>query len=391
MTYSPRTLLFFLLATLLLAGCGSTTVKSTNPVPLEQETDPIPEARLLDLGVLTFDPGLDGDNDSEFLLPEVRNAEARYFANQLVNTLQQTAAWGPVRIIPTTDTVVDLYVEGTILHSDGERLTLDIRARDTSGKVWLDKEYSAVASKFAYDKRNSNRRRDPFQNVFNLIANDLLALRRELPPGRAQELRTISKLRFARRFAPEAYDDHLRENRKGRLEIARLPAANDPLLARIQRIRERDYLFVDTLQEYYDAFTRRMDQPYRYWRSETYDEIIAARDLKRESTARLVGGIAAVIAGVAAAGAGDGSARVGGAMAAGAGGMLIKSALGKRQEAQMHIEALAELGQSLEADIEPQVIELEDRTITLTGNVEAQYEEWEEILREMYKAERGDI
>ena len=76
-------------------------------------------------------------------------------------------------------------------------------------------------------------------------------------------------------------------------------------------------------------------------------------------------------------------------MAAGAGGMLIKSALEKRQEAQMHIEALAELGESLEVAIEPQVIELEDRTITLTGNAQAQYAQWKEILRQIYAAERG--
>jgi hypothetical protein len=70
--------------------------------------------------------------------------------------------------------------------------------------------------------------------------------------------------------------------------------------------------------------------------------------------------------------------------------MVVKSGLSKRAEAQIHIEALAELGQSLEAEIEPQVIELEDRTITLTGNVEAQYQQWKELLRQMYALERGE-
>ena len=103
----------------------------------------------------------------------------------------------------------------------------------------------------------------------------------------------------------------------------------------------------------------------------------------------MVGGIAAVAGGILAAGSSDGSARVGGMMAAGAGGMMIKSALGKRQEAQMHIEALAELGESLEVALEPQVIELEDRTITLTGNAQAQYAQWKDILKQIYEAEYG--
>lgn len=384
-------LVYALLAAVLIAGCSSTTVKSTAPIALEQETAAIPEAQLLDVGVLTFDPGLDSGKHSEYTLPEVRNAEARYFANQLVDTLQQSAAWGPVRVIPSDDSIVDLYVEGTIIHSDGERLELAILARDTSGKVWLDRNYREVASKYAYDERNRNRQRDPFQNLYNRVANDLLEIQRQLPDGRPEELRTLSELRFARQFAPEAYSDYLRENRRGELEVVRLPADNDPLMTRIQRIRERDYLFVDTLQEYYDAFSRRMDRPYGYWRAETYDEILAVRQTKRQANARLVGGIAAIAAGILATGSDNRATRTAGAMGIGSGGMLIQSALGKRQEAEMHVASLIELGESLEADIEPQVIELEDRTITLSGNAQAQYDQWKDILHQIYETERGGI
>lgn len=382
----PPLLILLMLAA--LAGCGTTEVKSTTFTPLAQETAAIPESQLLDVGVIPFDPGIDEAGDDEMVRPEVRNAESRYLASQLVATLANSGAWGPVRVIPEAATVVDLYVEGTILHSDGERLELAIRARDSSGRQWLDKTYEEVASVYAYDPRRSQAR-DPFQGLFNRIANDLLQARNGLPAGRAEELRTLSELRFARDFAPDAYAEHIRENRKGELEIIRLPAENDPIMARVQRIRERDYLFVDTLQEHYDSFQRRMDEPYQNWRSESYQEVIAARKLKRQSTARMVGGIAAVAGGILAAGSGDGSAQVGGLMAAGAGGMLIKSALEKRQEAQMHVEALAELGESLEVAIEPQVIELEDRTITLTGNAQAQYAQWREILKQIYAAERG--
>jgi hypothetical protein len=45
-----------------------------------------------------------------------------------------------------------------------------------------------------------------------------------------------------------------------------------------------------------------------------------------------------------------------------AGGGLVKSGLERRAEANIHSLALEELGQSLEAEITPQVIELEDRT-----------------------------
>ena len=78
-------------------------------------------------------------------------------------------------------------------------------------------------------------------------------------------------------------------------------------------------------------------------------------------------------------------------MAIGSGALLVKSGLSKRAELQIHEDTLAELAQSLEAEIEPRVIELEDRTITLTGNAAAQYAQWKTLLREIYQAERGGI
>jgi hypothetical protein len=49
------------------------------------------------------------------------------------------------------------------------------------------------------------------------------------------------------------------------------------------------------------------------------------------------------------------------------------------------------MGSSLEAEIAPQVIELEDRTVTLTGTVQAQYQQWQELLHKIYKQERGTL
>lgn len=378
-----------LLLLLSLAGCsGLTTVKSTTFTPLEQETAQLAEAQLLDIGVLSFDPGLDnGDDDT--LLPEVRKAEGHYLAGQLTQTIQSSASWGAVRMIPSTDTVTDVYIEGTILHSDGETLEIAISVSDTSGARWYKKTYREQASKYAYERRRSLQR-DPFQGLFNQISNDLLEYRRKLAGTDVQNLRTLSALRFARDFSPETYSEHIRANRKDILEVSRLPAANDPTMARIQRMRERDYLYVDTLQEYYGAFSKRMEQPYQTWRAQSYDEVVAARELKRQSVLRTAGGIAAVLAGIAAQTSDNRATRTAGAVGIGAGAMVVKSGLSKRAEAQIHIEALAELGQSLEAEIEPQVIELEDRTITLTGNVDAQYQQWKALLLQMYQLERGE-
>ena len=36
-------------------------------------------------------------------------------------------------------------------------------------------------------------------------------------------------------------------------------------------------------------------------------------------------------------------------------------------------------------------IELEDQTITLTGSVQDQYQQWRELLRQIYEAEVGSL
>ncbi|MCB1667315.1 MAG: hypothetical protein R3E73_14610 [Porticoccaceae bacterium] len=376
-------------ASVLLTACSGTTIKTTTLTPLQQQTTPVEESQLLDVGVIPFDPGLDNiDEDDSTTLPEIRNAESSFFANQLTDTIQNSAAWGAVRVVPGKQTVMDVYVQGTILRSDGETLELEITATDTSGKEWFKKKYEEQTGKYAYE-RHRDIKRDPFQGLFNRIANDLLAHRNRFSATELELLRTISSLRFARAFSPDAFSDHMTEDKKGILKVQRLPAQNDPILRRIERIRERDYLFVDTLQEHYDAFSRRMTKPYQEWRAASYEEVLAIEELKRQSRNRTIAGVAAVLVGVAAAGGGDRSTRAAGAVAVGAGGLLIKSGLNKKAEVQLHVESLIELGQSLETEIEPRVIELEDRTITLTGNVEAQYEQWKQILSEIYQTEHG--
>ena len=114
-----------------------------------------------------------------------------------------------------------------------------------------------------------------------------------------------------------------------------------------------------------------------------------SKSLRASSRRRFIAGAAAVVGGIAAASSGTYAAQTGGAVGVGAGAYLIKSGFDKRAEAQIHVAALEELGQSLETEVAPKVISLEDRTVTLTGNVEEQYSQWKEILADMYALEAG--
>jgi hypothetical protein len=382
------------MAALVLTSCATHTVKSTSYTPIQRASENVAEEFLLDVGVAIFDPGLDGltRREEETTNAQIRVAESRYVPYMLAETLQRSGNWGIVRVLPNDQSPIDVVLNGTVLHSDGEAMTLRVNVSDSSGRAWYTKDYDEVVSRFSYEP-SERQKNDPFQVIYNAIANDLLAyLERNLDPAEITEIRTISELRFARSFAPDAFSDYLTQNRNGQYEITALPAENDPLLYRVRSIRERDFMYIDTVQDYYATYAREMRIPYDSWREQSYDATMTLRELQGSARRRFIAGTAVLLGGIAAAANGqDYVTQTGGAIGAGAGAYVIKSGFDKLAEAKMHLESLQELGESLENEVAPRVIDLEDRTITLTGTVEEQYAQWREILADIYAAETGQL
>ena len=383
--------LFMAVVTAPSAFAATDKVTSSTALVLKTPTAPIPEAALLDVGIPTLNDGLYLTDEDDTVFPEVRFAEAIYFSNQLAKVMEKSGAWGAIRVTPSEDIVMDIYITGTILQSDGETMDLKITVKDTSGKTWFSKKYKQTTGKYAYDRRLKSLG-DPFQNLFVRIANDVLKYREKLSDERAIELRTISELRFAKTFSPEAFDEYITEKRNGTLSISRLPAENDSILKRVRKIRDRDYLYVDTMQDYYDGFSQQMHLAYQDFRRASYDSVVKARQLGKQGNRRIIAGIGSILAGIY--GRSQANTRIASdasTATAAVGGFILKSGLEKKQQAAAYNESVAEMGSSLEAEIAPQVIELEDRTVTLTGTVKVQYEQWQELLHKIYKQERGTL
>ena len=389
-----RRAVFTLALAFLVSACATHTVKTTSYTPVVQDSQDVPEDFLLDVGVSLFDPGIDeflGD-DEDTANPEIRVAESRYAPYLLAETLQRSANWGIVRVMPNSESPMDVQVNGTILRSNGEAMIIRVEVNDSRGRHWYTEEYEEVISQFSYDPQN-RQKNDPFQVIYNKIANDLLAYRqRNIDASEVQEIRTVSELLFAQRFSDDAFGNYLARDRNGEYKLTALPADNDPLLGRIRSIRERDFMFIDTVQDYFATYVRQMRLPYDSWREQSYQETITLRELEASARRRFIAGAAAVVGGIAAASnGGNWATQAGGATAVGAGAFLVKSGFDKQAEARIHMQALEELGESLENAVAPQVINLDDRTITLSGSVEEQYEQWRDILADLYAAEMGEL
>lgn len=375
-----------------LSGCVSQTVKTTKIPAIQTPTAAIPNEQLLDVSIALFDPGLDIESDGDIpVFPEVRQSEARYMPQVLMSAMQDSGAWGAVRVVPSEDQLTDLMISGKILRSDGKNLALEITAVDATNRYWIDhRVYEAEASRYAYS-RTTRSTHDAFQAVYNRIANDLLQYHDKLGPATLVRVRQVAEMRFAERFASQAFEDYVIYE-DGHYQLQKLPAEGDPMLERVRKIRARDHLYVDTLQTYYEQFGGQMQLPYQEWRKLTYEEAMALEEVRAEAASDLLIGGLSVLAGIYAAAEGnDAVTRTAGNVAIMGGAYMVKSGLDKRNEAAIHVEALEELGASLEAEITPQVIQLDDQTITLTGNVQDQYAQWRALLDDIYESEIGSL
>ena len=254
-----RRLAIFVLGIGLLAGCSSNQVLIPHSVQLVAETETVPEDELLDVGVVVFDPGVpEGEIEKEILeellrdgtFVHIRRAESRYLAVHLRDTLQRSGHWGAVWATPGESSAADINVSAEILHSDGSQLRLKVRAVDSTGEVWVDGEYFMETAAGAFN-RQQYPGLDPYQDVFNRIANDLATAKDGMSSEDKRNVRTVSQLRFAGELSPEAFGDYVVQERNGRYSLSRLPAEDDPQFERTQLVRDREHLFVETLNEHY--------------------------------------------------------------------------------------------------------------------------------------------
>ncbi len=383
------------LAVLVLTGCTVTEIIAAEETELVVATAPKAENQLLDVGIIEFDAGIPENNDPEKsrIYDEIRKAESRYLAYHLKTTMQGTGHWGAVRVLPSSEAFTDILINGRIEKSDGEFVEVEIIVSDTSGQHWFTRSYETQTGISSYSERR-DRRQDPYQKVFNDIANDVKAYADTLAPERVQRLQQISELKFFADMSPLTYDEHLLTDENGLVSLQRLPAENDPAVARLRQIRERDRMVVDMLNEHYANFYYGIAIPYHSFRKASREEAVNYRQVKRSARMQTIMGII-VVAGSLAVDTNDSSysrqqmkrgiQNVGISQ----GLSSIMSGITRNSEASIHVEAIEELAESFGSEAAPMVVSIEGQSRRLTGTAAAQYESWRKLLRDIYEAETG--
>lgn len=391
-----RAVLVLIALCLLGTGCAVDEVIVADETELDVATTPVDESRLLDIGIIEFAPGIDEDNNPRKtgVYPEIRTAETKYLAYHLKTTLQGTGYWGAVRVIPSREAFTDIIVSGEIEKSDGEFVTLDISVEDAAGRHWFDRSYETQTGVTSYSERR-DRRMDPYQKVFNDIANDIQDYAEQMPQKELLQTRQISELQFFADMSPLAYGEHLSMDEDGIVTIDRLPAENDPTVDRLRQIRERDRFVVDTLNEHYANFYYGISIPYRNWRKVSRQESINYRQVKQSARMQTLIGVVVLAGSLAVDTSNSSSSRTRRTNAAlqnlaiSEGINRIVGGVQRGSDAETHKDAIAELSDSFGQQAAPMVISVEGEERRLTGTAAAQYEDWRRLLKEIYKAETG--
>jgi hypothetical protein len=420
------------LVTISLVGCNATTgfIKgsstgsgfivgpSTSTEAEEKENKEMvaKPAVKLDVVIPIFDPGITKENE-EKIWPELRRAEATSFAWMLKAALEETESFGAVRVTPNRNATAEIYVIGKIVESTGEDVEISLMVSDISGRDLIKGSRIGgfgFASQFVGDSLSAksfshtveekylnnirNKEKDGYAPLFEEAAKYIEELVIKVPADRGEELKTIADIRFATSLSNDAFAENL-DASGDEVKLIKMPSAADPTFQKVRTLRVRDQMFVDTLQNEYGNFNDKLSNTHRVWQEQVLKESEARSEARKKAVGQAIGAVAliglAVLSAQASADASQNYDATGatlgatGAVIAGVAGIeMIKNTFHTMDEAGVHTDLIEELGDSIDVEVAPQVVEFEKSQEKLVGDASQQFKQWREFLKRIYELEQ---
>ena len=314
----------------------------------------------INVSIEVFDPGATGPGPDREMTGALRKAESMYLPVLLQDALMESGGWGSVRVLPDEDPAAELQIQGMILESNGIETALRLIARDATGKVWLDRVYHDYATDHGY-LGEWDYRVDPFEDLYHQAANDLGGLRAELTSAELDRILDVANLRYATALAPTAFSGYLVAGERGLVQLSGLPARGDAMFRRVQRIRESEYGFIDTVDAAYERFYHEVGKTYTYWRAYSYELLLGNETLAVDSAEKKRPRSWAV----------------------------LDQVYEVYRDSKLNGDALRQMTESFDAEVTPTSAGIEGAVIELDGSLNEKYGEWRRILRELYAEERS--
>jgi len=321
------------------------------------------DVAVLNVSISVFDPGVPDDRSLHRdlqIFPRIREVEAKFLPFVLRETLVGSGEWGAVRVVTEADSAAEVEISGSIIHSDGERLEIRVRAVDATGREWFDQ---AFASRLVQGEDDGVADAGSGQaGLYAEVAQSLQVARDRLDDRALGRIIETSLIRYAIELAPSAFGEYLTEDENGMFSIERLPARNDPMLDRIERIRLTEYVITDNVDAKFRELHEEIASTYALWReyrlkSIEYDGQNARRAEETRSEAP------------------RGSYEA------------IKNLYDNYKWGRVTAQEQDRLAIAFNNEVGPVVDEMESRIADLEGWVDAKYAEWHRLLEELFEVE----
>lgn len=363
---------FLLVVTLLLliAGCTGSPSRPTEPV-VANGPPPVGARDLqlssigqpaLDVAIVVFDQGLANKTSDARVYPTVRKAESLLLPIRLSQALQESGAWGVVRVVHSAETSLALVLETEILRADGADLHLSVQVKTAANVVLMQKEYRDTAEPVDYPVKPGS---DPFDDIYYAIANDLRTAVSALSAGEKATLQKLALMRFAADLSPSAFSRFLAREADS-YALRSYPADGDPMLRRLDRLRRQDDLFVDSVDQRYRDLYEEVRESYALWREYSFElqrfgQSYRSSAAERKRTGRR------------------------GSYAA------MQQVYTSFRKVKIQEEDLGDIVDGFAGDSLETVLEVDDGVFRLSGSVDERYEEWRRILGRIYDLETGEL
>ena len=346
-------------------------------VNLAQTVQAPPESALIEIGVQVFGTAQEKKGEykiGDWVFDEIIQKETQFLPHLLKNTLVASNQWGAIRVIPERDPSLDLIVEGQIIQSDGETLELQIRAIDSSGREWLNQTYAdqSIQEEYPESTRFTLENTfdainfvDPFQDIYNRIANDLVAVSIRLGEQTLVDLNLVTDMLYASDLSPDTFSGSIIKNEDGLLLVDTLPSLDDPMMARVADMKYRHHLFIDTVDEYYQTLYDDIQPAYVLWRRYSIDQISEIETSRQEAGRSDYGGSS--------------------------GFLSLSQRYDRFKWSKIFEREFSDLAAGFNNELAPAFLELNSQVHGLTGTMEQQYREWRGILRRIFELENGEI
>ena len=317
----------------------------------------------LNVSISVFDAGVPDDRSLHRdlqIFPRIREVEAKFLPFVLREALVGTGEWGAVRVVTEPDSAAEVEISGSIIRSDGEILEIRVRALDATGREWFDRVF---ASGLTRDGEEGGAVDDSGQpGLYDEIAESLRAARDRLDDRALGRIVETSLLRYATELAPSAFGEYLTEDEDGIFSIERLPARNDPMLDRIERIRLTEYVITDSVDAKFRELHEEIASTYALWREYRYKSLEYDRQNARRAEETR-------------SDASRGSYEA------------IKDLYDNYKWDRVTAQEQDRLAIAFDNEVSPVVEAMEARIVELEGWVDDKYAEWRKLLEELFEVE----